>query len=160
MSQFLTGFNVNHLDIAPRYASILMGISNGFGTLSGMFCPIFTEFMTKKGVSSDPYKHIHEAEKFEMNYSSLFLSFQSLCYFFHSLSLVSLIFFSHFHPLSFTLFNIHIPSIPFTHSSIEFLLLSEKMHCYHSTAFSRSDFSFSVIDIKSELNAEKVARRV
>ena len=25
------GFNVNHLDIAPRYASILMGISNGVG---------------------------------------------------------------------------------------------------------------------------------
>lgn len=44
---------MNHLDIAPRYASILMGISNGFGTLSGMFCPIFTEFMTKKGVSED-----------------------------------------------------------------------------------------------------------
>lgn len=126
MSQFLTGFNVNHLDIAPRYASILMGISNGFGTLSGMFCPIFTEFMTKKGVSSDPYKHIHEAEKFEMNYSSLFLSFQSLCHFFHSLSLVLLVFFPHFHSLSFILFNIHIPSIPFTHSSIEFLLLSEK----------------------------------
>ena len=125
MSQFLTGFNVNHLDIAPRYASILMGISNGFGTLSGMFCPIFTEFMTKKGVSSDPYKHIHEAEKFEMNYSSLFLSFQSLLFLSFSLSLsfsCSLIFFSHFHSLSFTLFNIHIPSIPFTHSSIEFLL--------------------------------------
>ena len=42
---------MNHLDIAPRYASILMGISNGFGTLSGMFCPIFTEHFTKKGVS-------------------------------------------------------------------------------------------------------------
>ncbi|CAB1312322.1 unnamed protein product [Coregonus sp. 'balchen'] len=34
------GFNVNHLDIAPRYASILMGISNGVGTLSGMVCPL------------------------------------------------------------------------------------------------------------------------
>lgn len=32
-----------------------MGISNGFGTLSGMFCPIFTEFMTKKGVSTQYY---------------------------------------------------------------------------------------------------------
>ncbi|TKS89973.1 Vesicular glutamate transporter 1 [Collichthys lucidus] len=27
----ISGFNVNHLDIAPRYASILMGISNGVG---------------------------------------------------------------------------------------------------------------------------------
>ncbi|UYV73767.1 SLC17A6 [Cordylochernes scorpioides] len=41
------GFNVNHLDIAPRYASILMGISNGFGTLSGMLCPIVVATVTK-----------------------------------------------------------------------------------------------------------------
>ena len=43
----ISGFNVNHLDIAPRYASILMGISNGVGTFSGMICPITTEQMTK-----------------------------------------------------------------------------------------------------------------
>ncbi|TNN80560.1 Vesicular glutamate transporter 2.1 [Liparis tanakae] len=41
------GFNVNHLDIAPRYASILMGISNGVGTLSGMVCPMIVGTMTK-----------------------------------------------------------------------------------------------------------------
>ncbi|GCC38497.1 hypothetical protein chiPu_0017011 [Chiloscyllium punctatum] len=40
------GFNVNHLDIAPRYASILMGISNGVGTLSGMICPLIVGAMT------------------------------------------------------------------------------------------------------------------
>lgn len=34
-------------DIAPRYASILMGISNGVGTISGMVCPIVTEQITK-----------------------------------------------------------------------------------------------------------------
>ncbi|XP_045031560.1 vesicular glutamate transporter 1 isoform X1 [Daphnia magna] len=44
----ISGFNVNHLDIAPRYASILMGISNGVGTLSGMFCPIVVESLTKR----------------------------------------------------------------------------------------------------------------
>ena len=43
----ISGFNVNHLDIAPRYASILMGISNGVGTFSGMICPITTEQITK-----------------------------------------------------------------------------------------------------------------
>ncbi|KAF7468009.1 Hypothetical predicted protein [Marmota monax] len=43
----ISGFNVNHLDIAPRYASILMGISNGVGTLSGMVCPIIVGAMTK-----------------------------------------------------------------------------------------------------------------
>uniref|UniRef100_W5MHU1 Solute carrier family 17 member 6b n=1 Tax=Lepisosteus oculatus TaxID=7918 RepID=W5MHU1_LEPOC len=42
-----SGFNVNHLDIAPRYASILMGISNGVGTLSGMVCPLIVGAMTK-----------------------------------------------------------------------------------------------------------------
>lgn len=45
------GFNVNHLDIAPRYASILMGMSNGFGTLSGMICPIVVESLTLHEVS-------------------------------------------------------------------------------------------------------------
>ncbi|CAI9734016.1 vesicular glutamate transporter 1-like isoform X2 [Octopus vulgaris] len=43
----ISGFNVNHLDIAPRYASILMGLSNGVGTLSGMLCPPITEMLTK-----------------------------------------------------------------------------------------------------------------
>ncbi|CAH2277493.1 vesicular glutamate transporter 3 [Pelobates cultripes] len=43
----LGGFNVNHLDIAPRYASILMGISNGVGTLSGMVCPLIVGAMTR-----------------------------------------------------------------------------------------------------------------
>ena len=46
----IVGFNVNHLDIAPRYASILMGISNGVGTLAGMLCPVTVEFLTKNGV--------------------------------------------------------------------------------------------------------------
>lgn len=42
-----TGFNVNHLDIAPRYASILMGLSNGAGTLAGMICPVLVSYLTK-----------------------------------------------------------------------------------------------------------------
>lgn len=46
----ISGFNVNHLDIAPRYASILMGISNGCGTFAGMLCPIVVEMLTTKGV--------------------------------------------------------------------------------------------------------------
>lgn len=47
---YFSGFNVNHLDIAPRYASILMGISNGVGTLSGMVCPLIVGAMTKHKV--------------------------------------------------------------------------------------------------------------
>lgn len=44
----ISGFNVNHLDIAPRYASILMGISNGIGTLAGCFCPYMVHFITNE----------------------------------------------------------------------------------------------------------------
>lgn len=51
---FRSGFNVNHLDIAPRYASILMGISNGVGTLSGMVCPLIVGAMTKHKVKTLP----------------------------------------------------------------------------------------------------------
>lgn len=53
----LSGFNVNHLDIAPRYASILMGISNGVGTLSGMVCPIIVGAMTKHKVGAFALTH-------------------------------------------------------------------------------------------------------
>ena len=36
LSIWSLGFNVNHFDIAPRYAPILMGITNGFGALAGL----------------------------------------------------------------------------------------------------------------------------
>jgi len=32
----MSGFGVNHLDVGPRYAGILMGISNTFATLPGI----------------------------------------------------------------------------------------------------------------------------
>jgi len=47
-----TGFNVNHLDIAPRYASILMGMSNGIGTIAGLICPIVIDNITQDKVST------------------------------------------------------------------------------------------------------------
>ncbi|XP_065843594.1 vesicular glutamate transporter 3-like [Oscarella lobularis] len=34
-----SGFNVNHLDIAPRFAGTLMGITNTAGTVSGIVAP-------------------------------------------------------------------------------------------------------------------------
>lgn len=46
----ISGFNVNHLDIAPRYASILMGLSNGIGTIAGLFVPIFVDHVTQNKV--------------------------------------------------------------------------------------------------------------
>lgn len=49
----ISGFNVNHLDIAPRYASILMGISNGVGTLAGMWCPVVVQKITRDKTDFD-----------------------------------------------------------------------------------------------------------
>jgi MFS transporter, ACS family, solute carrier family 17 (sodium-dependent inorganic phosphate cotransporter), other len=46
-----SGFAVNHLDVAPQYASILMGISNTFATIPGIVSPILTGFITADGVS-------------------------------------------------------------------------------------------------------------
>lgn len=37
---------MNHLDIAPRYASILMGMSNGIGTIAGLLVPIVIDNIT------------------------------------------------------------------------------------------------------------------
>ncbi|XP_022913696.2 sialin isoform X1 [Onthophagus taurus] len=37
-----SGFSVNHLDIAPQHASVLMGISNTFATIPGIVSPIIT----------------------------------------------------------------------------------------------------------------------
>ena len=47
----ISGYNVNHLDIAPRYASILMGLSNGIGTIAGLICPVVIDHITNNPVS-------------------------------------------------------------------------------------------------------------
>ncbi|MFH4977021.1 hypothetical protein AB6A40_003730 [Gnathostoma spinigerum] len=44
----IAGFNVNHFDIAPRYAPILMGFSNGVGALAGI-SGLVSEHLTADG---------------------------------------------------------------------------------------------------------------
>ncbi|GJQ86527.1 hypothetical protein Trydic_g10427 [Trypoxylus dichotomus] len=39
------GFSVNHLDVAPQHASVLMGVSNTFATLPGIFSPIISGYI-------------------------------------------------------------------------------------------------------------------
>ena len=39
------GFSVNHMDIAPKYAGVVMGISNTAGTLSGVIGVSVTGFI-------------------------------------------------------------------------------------------------------------------
>jgi ACS family sodium-dependent inorganic phosphate cotransporter len=43
----LGGWGVNHLDVAPRYAGILMGISNTFATLPGIVGVAATGFIVQ-----------------------------------------------------------------------------------------------------------------
>ncbi|XP_060516790.1 sialin-like isoform X1 [Cylas formicarius] len=42
------GFSVNHLDIAPQYASVLMGIGNTIATLPGIVSPILSGYIVSK----------------------------------------------------------------------------------------------------------------
>ncbi|KAB0797496.1 hypothetical protein PPYR_08489 [Photinus pyralis] len=39
------GFGVNHLDIAPQHASVLMGISNTFASIPGIISPILSGYI-------------------------------------------------------------------------------------------------------------------
>uniref|UniRef100_A0A673T8G0 Sialin n=2 Tax=Suricata suricatta TaxID=37032 RepID=A0A673T8G0_SURSU len=41
-----SGFSINHLDIAPSYAGILLGITNTFATIPGMVGPIIAKSLT------------------------------------------------------------------------------------------------------------------
>ncbi len=55
------------MDIAPRYAGILMGISNGVGTLSGLLCPIVVEKLTKKKVYINDEEFIVKEKNYDYN---------------------------------------------------------------------------------------------
>lgn len=43
-----SGFNINHLDIAPSYAGILLGITNTFATIPGMVGPVIARGLTEQ----------------------------------------------------------------------------------------------------------------
>ncbi|XP_012939514.2 sialin-like [Aplysia californica] len=46
MGLTISGFTVNHLDLAPAYAGILFGITNTMGTVPGMIAPLVAGAMT------------------------------------------------------------------------------------------------------------------
>ena len=46
-----SGFGVNHIDIAPRYSGLLMGISNCFATIPGIIGPPIAGLLTPNEVS-------------------------------------------------------------------------------------------------------------
>ncbi|XP_019376015.1 PREDICTED: sialin isoform X5 [Gavialis gangeticus] len=41
-----SGYSINHLDIAPSYAGILLGITNSFATIPGMVGPVIAKLLT------------------------------------------------------------------------------------------------------------------
>ena len=45
-----SGFLINHLDIAPAFASVLLGVTNTAGTMSGIISPILTGFIVQHHV--------------------------------------------------------------------------------------------------------------
>ena len=48
----ICGYGVNHLDVAPQYASILMGLSNTIATIPGIISPLIAGFIvTEQTVS-------------------------------------------------------------------------------------------------------------
>ena len=45
-----TGFLVNHLDIAPAFASVLLGVTNTAATMSGIISPTLTGLLVQHHV--------------------------------------------------------------------------------------------------------------
>ncbi len=48
-----TGYAVNILDIAPKYAGVIIGISNVFGSMPGFISPQIVGYITTKNVSTN-----------------------------------------------------------------------------------------------------------
>ncbi|XP_075718149.1 sialin [Rhinoderma darwinii] len=42
----MSGYNINHLDIAPSFAGLLLGITNTFATIPGMVGPVIAKTLT------------------------------------------------------------------------------------------------------------------
>uniref|UniRef100_A0A1I8JHE8 MFS domain-containing protein n=1 Tax=Macrostomum lignano TaxID=282301 RepID=A0A1I8JHE8_9PLAT len=49
----MSGYAVNHLDIVPRFAGFLMGVSNGVGTISGVLSPIIASRVARHGTAEE-----------------------------------------------------------------------------------------------------------
>lgn len=47
---FFWFYSVNHLDIAPQYASLIMGLSNTVATIPGIVSPVITGFIVQNKV--------------------------------------------------------------------------------------------------------------
>ena len=66
-----SGFLINHLDIAPAFASVLLGITNTAGTMSGIISPTLTGFIVQHHVR----EHSVSFPPFSCLFVCLFLPF-------------------------------------------------------------------------------------
>lgn len=46
-----SGFKINHLDISPKFAGILMAFTNCLANLAGLLAPIYAGLITKEDIS-------------------------------------------------------------------------------------------------------------
>ena len=44
----IAGFHINHIDLAPQYAGILMGITNSVATIPGIIGPLIAKTIAHK----------------------------------------------------------------------------------------------------------------
>lgn len=56
-SSVTCGHLVNHIDLSPRYAGILSGISNGIGQIIAIFAPILVHFIVTDEVRIIVYEY-------------------------------------------------------------------------------------------------------
>lgn len=54
----ICGYGVNHLDIAPQYASVLMGLSNTVATIPGIISPLIAGFIVTEQTNANQWKWI------------------------------------------------------------------------------------------------------
>lgn len=50
-----SGFKVNHLDVSPQFAGILMSFTNCLANLAGLLAPIYAGYMVKGTVSNSQF---------------------------------------------------------------------------------------------------------
>lgn len=54
-SAVFCGFNVNHMDLSPKFTGTLMGITNGTSNIFGIVAPLLVQFLVADEVSDSPY---------------------------------------------------------------------------------------------------------
>lgn len=74
-SGIFCGFNVNHVDISPNHAGILMGITNGISNIFGIVAPLLVQFLvtnevriSKNKLHVDAKSHRFCDDDLQMNY--------------------------------------------------------------------------------------------